>query len=254
MNQASNDKIELPEEIIWWWKSTAIPMANLRGHSVDYWSFELFTEETTKVEIEQDIKDYWDVTNADSCKSTVRSLIGGEYTGHIWQHRFRKRSCSTSHQWKSIIDSTPTPIDAAELRFIETTYLQAGVSGFLAWDLTRAAYLIRQGYFLGWVSRHELFFILNFIALRSQESFSSWRQFTNSIVYGRNVGNYLHEESTIERVETLNSEGYALTYRNYFHYLEDDHRNGVYDTPWETPLPIMEVPESLRAQEEQEEQ
>lgn len=246
MAQASDNNLEIPER---WWMATAIPMANIRGKNVDYWTLELFSEETTEEEVRKDVMDYWDISDADSCKSIVRELLDGEHVGHIWQNRFRKRSCVTEHQWQEIIDKSPSTLDAGELLFTDSVYQQAGVAGFLAWDLSRGAYLIRQGYFLGWITKAELIFILSQIAFHTQDNFSCWREFTNSFIFGRNVSSYLSEEDLTANIEQLNSSGFALYYNNYFNYFEDDYRNEVYNIPWNTSLPYIDIPESLRAPE-----
>ncbi len=250
MDSTSTYRVELPSEYSKWWLATAIPMANIRSLDVNYQLPQLFTESNSRETLKDDVLHYWDISDKEKAKSVIRELLDGEYVGNVWQSHFQQRSCSTEHQWQERTSKESSQIAQGELQFIDSVYQQVGVAGFLAWDLSRGAYLLRQSYFLGWVSDAEFLFILNLFASRTQHNFSSWKQFTTSFIFGLHVNSYLNnnDEST-GSIEQLKSHGFGLSYNNDFHNMKALFDDDVFNIPWNVDLPSLAIPDSLKATE-----
>lgn len=193
--------------------------------------------------------DSWGIDTREEWHDMIHRLSLGEVHGETWQPLFSRRACSTTSQWLAFIENHEgNPIAQGELRYIDIVYRHVGHIGFLAWDYVRGTFLTRAGYQVGVVTEEECAFLLNYFGHLIQQSFSSWNQYIASFILGRAYWVYssADQEEQEQQLAALLNDGLGKTFDDYFALLYNDKDVPIDHVDWQTELPSLEVPESLR--------
>lgn len=102
---------------------------------------------------------WWDI---DSRKNLIYMIAWLQNEGHNQQYRLVKQDRSADNAYRKFLDNYSEEI---------------GESGLIAWDLGRAAALVRWGYLAEYLSEKELWEYLQDFAIVLQSTYQSWQQY-----------------------------------------------------------------------------
>ncbi|WP_070970673.1 DUF1266 domain-containing protein [Vibrio sonorensis] len=229
-----------------WTLTIAVPHFQYMYHEKDYLELGIYTDSPEVEEVIEELQADWEIVAKQEAIRTILLLLRGRFLGDMWKNAVSSRACQSRHKWKASIDSAPSIQVKEELSFIDTVYSLAGSSGFLAWDLARGCFLARQCYYIGWLSKDEVRYIIHRFAIASQGSFASWRQFTNSFVLGRHMMSYRNDDQDPDdKIKVLHNFGYSPGYQRNFAEISKLFEQGYFSSPWDTKLPKVAMPTTL---------
>ena len=230
-----------------WWMSLTAPQIFDAPDYFDIWLPGMKRKGTpdTKAEWKQDIQEGWGLQNDDDWFTTIQDLSFGNMHGQSWGYRFRERALTTATEWRDKQQSVNS-ITANELAFVDMVYRHVGTAGFRAWDYSRGTYVARAGYHVGVISEQEWAFFLNYMSHEARHWFSSWEEYCQSYLFGYNYWSYTNnKEQGVDSTDRLLGSGTPENYEALFNQLS----NGtlpLHDVPWDTPLPDIDMPQSLQ--------
>ncbi|MCR5743125.1 MAG: DUF1266 domain-containing protein [Lachnospiraceae bacterium] len=131
------------------------------------------------------------IDDGDELKSMVSRLIDGDYS-----KRFSRYASAGSAEelFDDDMDELDRSSESRAWRFCKAFEGSVSGEGLSAWDLGRAAMLVRWGAFVGYVTRKEADDFLCIMADKAAELFTSFRAFSQSYILGALLYKFICEE------------------------------------------------------------
>lgn len=231
-----------------WWLAITAPQISYNRGEYDY---DLPTLKRDAHDLEawgKSFADSWGIETRREWHQMIHRLAMGEVHGDVWEGEFGRRACMSANEWQQRIDSVQNEVAKAEMQYLDAAYRHVGIAGFKAWDFCRGSFLTRAGFSAGKVTQEEFAFLLNYFCLQIQKHFSSWEQYSQSFILGRNYWEYINDQDEdIDNVKYLLNNGFYIGFSNFFQSLEQDKDCPIPALEWNTTLPVVPQPESLRA-------
>ncbi|UAK73348.1 DUF1266 domain-containing protein [Aeromonas enteropelogenes] len=227
-----------------WWLTLSSPQIGFQTELRDYLKP---TSLIDGIPEDDDVGEGWGISDRLGLHRQIIRLANGNTHGGWFYQDYCRFFCQLPSQWQAIRDSQTSPKYQAQLDFVAETAPYIGSGGIHAWDYGRAAFLVREGLRLGWVSDEEFAFIHNYLSHQARRHYNSWLQYTQAWYAGRSIWLLsLEEDDTPEVAAALLTGWIAKDTRNRFRNTLNDTRNPIHGQGWhDVALPDIEAPESL---------
>ncbi|UTM58486.1 DUF1266 domain-containing protein [Photobacterium sp. CCB-ST2H9] len=229
-----------------WWLAITSPQISYNREMYDYDIPGMKKTQDGLEEWAQSFSNSWNIESRREWHQMIHQLAMADVHGSIWSHEFSRRACMTNAQWLRRIDGVESEVAKAEMRYVDVVYRHVGEAGFRAWDYCRGSFLTRAGYAVGQVTQEEFAFLLNYLCRQIQHHFSSWEQYLQSFIFGRNYWEYMNDnDDDLDNIPYLLNNGFNIGVSNFFETIESDPDIPIPALAWQTALPEIRVPESL---------
>ncbi|CZF84319.1 DUF1266 domain-containing protein [Grimontia marina] len=231
-----------------WWLAITSPQISYNRGDYDYDLPTLKRDLDDPVEWGKNFIDWWGIDTRREWHEMIHRLAMAEVHGDVWAGEFGRRACMSANEWQQRIDRVQNPVAKAEMSYLDAAYRHVGVAGFKGWDFCRGSFLTRAGFCAGKVTQEEFAFLLNYFSRQIQAHFSSWEQYTQSFVFGRNYWEYMNDQDEdSDNISYLLNNGFYVGFSSFYQCLEEDTDCPIPALDWNVELPNIRQPESLRA-------